>query len=49
MLDRRHPNRNPAIEWQRLSLKFHVDETKNEIHVFSVKMGKEEIKEVKKE
>ena len=36
-------------EGHEVTLKAHVDEAKNEIHVTSVKMGKGEMKETKKE
>jgi hypothetical protein len=41
---------NPeALKGHEVTLKAHVDEANNEIHVTSVKMGKGEMKETKKE
>jgi hypothetical protein len=44
-----NPEALKGHEGHEVTLKAHVDATKNEIHVVSVKMGKEEMKETKKE
>ena len=44
-----NPEALKGHEGHEVTLKAHVDATKNEIHVISVKMGKEEMKETKKE
>lgn len=44
-----NPEALKGHEGHEVTLKAHVDEAKNEIHVTSVKMGKGEMKETKKE
>jgi hypothetical protein len=44
-----NPEALKGHEGHEVTLKAHVDATKNEINVVSVKMGKEEMKETKKE
>lgn len=44
-----NPEALKGHEGHEVTLKAHVDAAKNEIHVVSVKMGKEEMKETKKE
>jgi hypothetical protein len=44
-----NPEALKGHEGHEVTLKAHVDEAKNEIHVTSVKMGKVEMKETKKE
>ena len=44
-----NPDALKGHEGHEVTLKAHVDEAKNEIHVTSVKMGKGEMKETKKE
>jgi hypothetical protein len=43
-----NPEALKGHEGHEVTLKAHVEATKNEIHVVSVKMGKEEMKETKK-
>ena len=43
-----NPEALKGHEGHEVTLKAHVDSAKNEIHVVSVKMGKEEMKETKK-
>ena len=43
-----NPEALKGHEGHEVTLKAHVDSAKNEIHIVSVKMGKEEMKETKK-
>jgi len=42
-----HPEALKGHEGHEITLKVHVDAAKNEIHVASVKLGKDEMKETK--